>query len=77
MSGYKNNRLCWLPEHLIVQHAEGSMSLPDGSADLSKEDTAIRARARYDLRLLAEYAKALAAVRASGVVDHKTFRNGM
>ena len=77
MSGTKNNRLCWLPEHLIVQHAEGSMSLPDGSADLSKEDTAIRARARYDLRLLAEYAKALAAVRASGVVDHKTFRNGM
>lgn len=77
MSGYKNNRLCWLPEHLIVQHVDGSMSAPDGSPDLSKEDTAIRARARYDLRLLAEYAKALAAVRASGVADHKTFRNGM
>ncbi len=77
MSGYKNNRLCWLPEHLIVQHVEGSMTLPDGGAGLSKEDTVIRLRARYDLRLLAEYAKALAVVRASGVVDHRTFRNGM
>lgn len=77
MSGCKNNRLCWLPEHLIVQHVEGSMTLPDSSADLSKEDTTIRARARYSLRLLAEYAKGLAAVRTSGVVDHKTYRNGM
>ena len=77
MSGYKNNRLCWLPEHLIVQHVGESMTLPDGSAGLSKEDTTIRLRARYDLRLLAEYAKGLAAVRASGVIDHKTYRNGM
>ncbi len=77
MSGYKNNRLCWLPEHLIVQHVDGSMTLPDSSADLSKEDATIRARARYSLRLLAEYAKGLAAVRASGVIDHKTYRNGM
>ena len=77
MNGTKNNRLAWLPEHVIVQHAEGSLNAPDGAADLSKEDTMIRARLRYGLRLLGEYAKALAQVRASGVIDHKTFRNGM
>lgn len=77
MSGTKNNRLAWLPEHVIVQHVEASLNAPDGSADLAKEDAFIRRRLRYALRLLGEYAKALAQVRASGVIDHKTFRNGM
>ncbi len=36
-----------------------------------------RKRLRYALRLLEEYGKALKQVRASGVVDHKTFRSGM
>lgn len=76
-SGTKNNRLAWMPEHVIVQHVEGSLNAPDGSADLGKEDAAIRARLRYGLRLLGAYAKALAEVRASGVVDHAKFRNGM
>lgn len=77
MSGTKNNRLAWLPEHVIVQHVEESFNAPDGTADLGPEDTTIRARLRYGLRLLGEYAKALALVRASGVVDHRRFRNGM
>lgn len=77
MSGYKNNRLAWLPEHLIVQGVEGILNQPDGTAGLTKDDAFIRQRARYALKLLAEYAKALGQVRASGVVDHKTYRNGM
>jgi azobenzene reductase len=77
MSGTKNNRLAWLPEHVIVQHVEGNLNAPDGSAELSKEDALIRSRLRYGLRLLGAYAKALKEVRASGVVDHKTYRNGM
>jgi multimeric flavodoxin WrbA len=77
MSGTKNNRLAWMPEHVIVQHAEDNLNEPDGAAGLTKEDALIRARLRYALRLLGEYAKALAQVRASGVVDHAKFRNGM
>lgn len=77
MSGTKNNRLTWLPEHVLVQNVENSLNQPDGSPDLAKEDATIRARLRYALRLLGEYAKALRDVRASGVVDHQTFRNGM
>lgn len=77
MSGYKNNRLAWLPEHLIVQGVEGILNEPDGTAGLAKDDAFIRQRARYALKLLAEYAKALGQVRASSVVDHKTYRNGM
>lgn len=77
MSGYKNNRLCWIPEHVIVHHAEANLTAADGAADISKEDALTRARLRYALKVLAEYAKALALVRASGTLDHKTFRSGM
>lgn len=77
MSGTKNNRLCWIPEHVIVHHAEANLNAPDGATDLTKEDAATRARLRYALKVLAEYGKALAQVRTSGVVDHKTFRSGM
>ncbi|HEY4300689.1 MAG TPA: NAD(P)H-dependent oxidoreductase, partial [Candidatus Didemnitutus sp.] len=77
MSGYKNNRLVWIPEHVIVQHAEQNFNSPDGTPGLAKEDETIRARLHYALRVLAEYGKALALVRASGVIDHKTFRSGM
>ncbi len=77
MSGYKNNRLCWIPEHVIVHHVGANLNAPDAAADLAKEDTLVRARLRYALKVLAEYAKALAAVRASGTVDHKSFKSGM
>ena len=77
MSGYKNNRLAWIPEHVIVQHVGNNLNAPDGAADISKEDALIRQRLRYALRLLEEYGKALRQVRASGVIDHKTFKSGM
>ena len=77
MSGYKNNRLVWLPEHMIFQHIDENLNAPDDAADLSKEDSYLRKRLRYDLRLLEEYGKALKQVRTSGVIDHKTFKSGL
>jgi NAD(P)H-dependent FMN reductase len=77
MSGYKNNRLNWIPEHVIVQHVGTNLNAPDGATDLAKEDALIRQRLHYALRLLAEYGKALRLVRASGVIDHQTFKSGM
>jgi NAD(P)H-dependent FMN reductase len=77
MSGYKNSRLVWLPEHMIFQHVGENLNAPDDAADLSKEDSYLRKRLRYDLRLLEEYGKALKQVRASGVIDHKTFKSGL
>ena len=77
MSGYKNNRLAWLPEHVIVHHVEQNFTAPDGTPEIPKEDALLRKRLRYALRLLEEYGKALQQVRASGVIDHKTFRSGM
>jgi NAD(P)H-dependent FMN reductase len=77
MSGTKNNRLCWIPEHVIIHHAEQNLNSPDNSPELGKEDAMQRQRLRYALKVLAEYGQALKQVRASGVIDHKTFRSGM
>jgi hypothetical protein len=77
MSGYKNNRLVWIPEQVIFQHFEENLNVPDNAPGLSKEDAFLRKRLRYALRVLAEYGSALRQVRASGVIDHKTFKSGM
>jgi multimeric flavodoxin WrbA len=77
MSGYKNNRVLWLPEHMIFQHIREILNAPDGTPDLTVEDSYLRKRLRYALRLLEEYGKALKQVRASGVIDHKTFKSGL
>jgi NAD(P)H-dependent FMN reductase len=77
MSGTKNNRLCWIPEHVIIHHAEQNLNAPDGTADLGKEDALQRKRLRYALKVLEEYGKALKLVRSSGTVDHKSFSSGM
>jgi NAD(P)H-dependent FMN reductase len=77
MSGTKNNRLCWIPEQVIIQHVAQNLNAPDGAPDLGKEDAVQRKRLRYALKLLEEYGKALHLVRASGVIDHQAFPNGM
>ena len=72
MSSYKNCRICYLPEHLIVRNVADAFTGKDPDADQILES-----RADYCLRLLGEYSKGLAVVRESGVIDHKTFMNGM
>lgn len=74
MSSYKNTRLCYIPEHVIVRNV-GRVLKGDVPAD--DHDAALRLRIDYSLKLLIEYAKSLASVRASGVVDLKEFPYGM
>ncbi len=74
MSSYKNNRLCYIPEHLIVRDVE--QVLNEGEPR-SEDDRYIRLRLNYCLEVLKQYAEALGQVRKSGVIDHKTFPNGM
>jgi len=76
MSSYKNNRICYLPEQVIVRHVERVLNDDPGQNDRDA-DTYFRERIRYALGILVEYAKALAQVRASGVTDLSKFKNGM
>lgn len=72
-SGYKNCRLCFIPEHLIVRHAGKVMN--DGAA-VDQEDEYIRARADFALRGLSEYARVMAQMDRSLLVS-KEYPNGM
>lgn len=74
MSSYKNTRIVYIPDHVIVRHVESVLNseLPEG-----KDDEYIRTRLNYTLNVLVEYAKALNLVRQSGVIDLKTYPFGL
>lgn len=76
MSSYKNSRICYLPEHIIVRHVEQVLN-DDPEQNDAGADEYFRARIRWALAILKEYGVALRQVRASGVTDTDRFKNGM
>jgi len=76
MSSYKNNRICYIPEQVIVRQVESVLN-DDASKNNPDADAYFRARISYGLGILCAYASALKGVRESGVTDTETFRNGM
>ena len=73
-SGYKNCRLCYLPEHLIIRQVEQVLN---AGAALEGSDQRIRARIDYALDILCQYGVALAPVRANISFANPDFANGM
>lgn len=76
MSSYKNNRICYIPEHIIVRHVESVLN-DDPAQNNPDADSYFRERIRFALGILVEYAKALGAVRSSGATVNDKFGNGM
>ncbi len=76
MSSYKNNRLCYIPEQIILRHVERVLNEREEDND-PRSDSYYRERIDWVLGILKEYAQALAQVRASGVTETEKFRNGM
>ncbi len=76
MSSYKNNRLCYIPEHVIIRHVEQVLNeLADDNNEDS--DSFYRERLEWTLKILAKYTTALNQVRVSGVTQTDKFNNGM
>jgi NAD(P)H-dependent FMN reductase len=76
MSSYKNSRICYLPEHLIVRNA-GKVFNDDPAENDSKTHDYLHDRLGYCLGLLREYTAALSQVRASGKTSLEKYNNGM
>lgn len=76
MSSYKNSRICYLPEHLIIRNVESVLN-PEAADNNPDADSYFRDRSLWVLRQLQQYALALKQVRASGVTDMSVYRNGM
>ncbi len=73
-SGYKNCRIAYLPEHLIVRQVEAVMNPGEANGE---DDLRIRNRADYALDILCKYAEALKPVRAAIDLNNPAFTNGM
>lgn len=75
MSSYKNNRLCYIPEQVIIRDVENVLNA-DSNAN-ERSNAYYRQRIPWALNILIEYARALRQVRASGVTQTDIFKNGM
>ncbi len=75
MNSSKNNRLCYIPEHLIIRNVE--QVLNDSGDNDADADPYYRERCAFALNLLHQYAKALVQVRAAEGTFNAKFKNGM
>jgi hypothetical protein len=73
-SGYKNNRLLIIPEHVLVQDVADVLVGPQPASD---RDAWLRGRITFANRILLAYAQALAPIRSSGLTEHADFPYGM
>lgn len=71
MSSYKNTKICYLPDHVIVRDIENVLNTHD------MEDSRIKHRLDRSLDMLLEYGQALTAMRDNTDLDLMQHKNGM
>ena len=76
MSSYKNNRLCYIPEQLVLRNIEKILNENAGDND-KDADRYFKERISWTLGILRGYALALKAMRESTEIHHDKFGNGM
>jgi NAD(P)H-dependent FMN reductase len=76
MSSYKNSRICYLPEHLIIRRVAKVFN-DDPAQNDPRSQGYLQGRLTYCLEMLVEYAVAFTQIRASGKTSMETYTNGM
>jgi NAD(P)H-dependent FMN reductase len=76
MSSYKNNRLCYIPEQLIIRDVEKVFNNKTEDND-QKSDRYYKDRLNWCLEILMGYGKALKTMRAETKIHNDQFSNGM
>ena len=76
MSSYKNNRICYLPEHVIVRNVENVLNDDAVENDIGA-DVYYRERISWALGILVGYAEALKPLREKVQIHNNKFGNGM
>lgn len=76
MSSYKNNRLCYIPENLIIRDVEQVFNENPQDND-EKSDRYYKNRLNWCLNILIGYGKALKTMRNNTEIHQKEFSNGM
>lgn len=76
MSSYKNNRICYIPEQVIIRKVEQVLN-EDEQQNEARSDDYYRGRISWSLDILKAYATAMKPLRESGVTISEKFKNGM
>ena len=76
MSSYKNNRICYIPEQVIVRNVESVLN-ENADENNAEADAYFRERIDWALGILSGYAGALKTMRDSTQIHHDKFGNGM
>ena len=76
MSSYKNNRICFLPEHLIIRNVESIFNINPVNNN-SRAQLYFENRLDYCLKHLLTYGEAFKQIRASGDVSLDVYKSGM
>jgi NAD(P)H-dependent FMN reductase len=76
MSSYKNNRICYLPEHLIIRYVDTVFN-DDPSDNNESAQEYFAKRLSYCLGLLRVYALAFRGIRDSGAAGLDEYTSGM
>lgn len=73
-SSYKNSRICYLPEQLVIRQVDQILNTEEPTGE---DDLRIRRRADWALRILSEYAHSMKGLRERIQLEHSDFHNGM
>ena len=76
MSSYKNNRLCYIPEQLIIRNVENVFN-EKAEDNNEKSDSYYKERLSWCLEILQGYGKALKEMRNITSIHNDKFSNGM
>ncbi len=76
MSSYKNSRLCYIPEQIILRNIETILN-ENADDNNASADEYFKERIEWSLNILKQYVVALKQVRDSGVTATEKFVNGM
>ena len=76
MSSYKNNRICFLPEHLIIRNVESVFNDNELENSLSSKQY-FKDRLDYCLKQLLTYGEAFKQIRASDTISLEKYKSGM
>ena len=76
MSSFKNSRICYLPEHLIIRYVDTVFN-DDPAKNKPEAQEYFESRLTYCLEMLKEYALAFRQIRASGKASLEVYTSGM
>ena len=76
MSSYKNSRICYLPEHLIIRYVDKVFN-DDAEQNNPDAQEYFEDRLGYRLSMLREYALAFRQIRDSGKTSLENYTSGM